>query len=227
MLNIKYRVYETHNNAMPIIDESRLEKLSQRICASEGLGADTVPLIKQHLLKMYTQQNQEAGICGGMVCEWSWIYLITGDIIDRPNQTAAAQLQGQLQITRFKRLQLSKIVHPNAVAQNKMYANQGLNLTKVIRTQSFPAKSQDYYATTTQIADALTVATPHLLSVSPQGGRHALGLLCHTNGQYYVLEPNQGLFNFKTKGEFIRELNNHFIQLLPKQSTWKLKSISL
>ena len=225
MLNKRYRVFETCNEVAPLPDMARLEGLARRMCARTGAQDAQVGPIKQTLWRMYVDSNQRGGVCGGMVCEWAFNYLITGDADIPPSQRESALLQRDMEMTFFKRGMMDK-EDANKAAQTRMYASRSLVLSTVERSQALPAQTMHYRATTEQIVNALTHATPHLLAVAPRGGRHAIGLLCH-HQDYFVLEPEHGLFRFKQKQAMVNELNNHFVQVLPVRSVWKLKAIKL
>lgn len=207
---------------------SRLKGLALRYCEWKRRTDVTFKLDEAYMEAFFRKtitDSLQAGICGGMVCEWAWEYLITDDPVCVPGITESAKLQGLNSMTVFKRgmMQKDKDI---AVGRNKMYESMGLGLTKVISHQVMPETTEKFIDMTKDLATKLQEKVPYLLSISPQGGKHAIGLT-RLNGRFFVLEPNQGLFGYAGERTFSIQLANHFKQILAARSPWKLKSISL
>ena len=113
-------------------------------------------------------------------------------------------------------------------AEKKMYGQCLLALEAAITEQQFPDRKSEFKKSTAQMIDKVMQDpnVPFQLGVSPKGGAHAMGLLFHTPA-FYVLEPNFGLYKFPTDEAAARELNNHFVRILPEKSTWQLTKIRL
>jgi hypothetical protein len=225
-MRLKFLIYKTNNNVKASPDVDRLIGLARRFADKEMPGSGSQPEIVARLVTRFTKEWEDSkvlGVCGGMIAEWAWEYFVTGDPLARPNEAAIERTQARQEMTYFKRKWMEK-AHQGSTAQSRMYADVGLALTKVIRHNPLPLSTKDFQRATIQISMQLAEGVPFLLSVSPTGGRHALGLTVH-QGSYYVLEPNQGMFRFPTEAVFVEELGNYFIQKLIPGSIWRLKRI--
>jgi hypothetical protein len=228
MLNIEYRKIPTTNNHNADLDMGRLKGLARRYCAWKRTTDVNFKLTEDYMEEFFRKtitESMQGGICGGMVCEWAWEYLITDDPVCVPGIKDSAQRQGINMMTVFKRGMMQKD-DDIKVGRQKMYDSMGLGLTKVIGHQTMPDTTEKFVDMTKEIATKLQERVPYLLSISPSGGKHAIGLT-RLNGRYYVLEPNQGLFGYAGERTFTIQLANHFRQILAVRSAWKLKSISL
>jgi hypothetical protein len=223
----QYRVYATNNTYRGIPDIGRLSGLARRYCAAYFRTEDPrlINLQESAFFKMYCDSRSEGGVCGGMVCEWAFQYLQTRDPVLEFSPIEAVLLQGDAAMTGFKRTAMDKR-DPNGTARTKMYSSKGLQLSPLLDSHPFPDMTFRYKEVTANIIAKIGQmdATPMLMSIEVQGGRHAIGLLGH-GGSYYLLEPNQGLFKFDSVEVFFRELNNYFIRHVQKNSTCSLWSI--
>jgi hypothetical protein len=228
MLNIEFRKIPTANHHTADLDMGRLKGLARRYCAWKRTTDVNFKLTEDYMEEFFRKtitESMQGGICGGMVCEWAWEYLITDDPVCVPGINDSAKLQGINAMTVFKRGMMQKD-NDIKVGRTKMYDSMGLGLTKVIGHQTMPETTEKFVDMTKEIATKLQERVPYLLSISPLGGKHAIGLT-RLNGRYYVLEPNQGLFGYPGERSFTLQLANHFRQILAVRSAWKLKSISL
>ena len=227
---VKFRLERTDNNIGSIPNFSRLRGLARRYCAGQKLEPTEANLDHfQGLFELnYHALEKEGGICVGMVCEWSFVYLMTGDPARKPQQAPSQMHQGDAFITVFKRVFMAKLDDTTAIAERKMFAKHGMTLT-ALRSKPLPGNTVQFAATVQEISSLLESVSglPCVLSVPPiSGGRHALGLLQHGN-DYYVLEPNEGLFRYPNRTVFEANLSNHAIQKFSPGKDWKLSAIQM
>ena len=192
---------------------------------------------KQSLTQEFTRTllvfRGEAGVCGGMVCTWAQNYLTTGNPEAPIDQNDAMQLQGDQEVTFFKRRMVRKDGDSVAVARDKALKSRGMCETTVIQSAHFPNRSDKFKQATAIILNWVYFEenNPFVLSVQLGNSRHAIGLLYHDD-DYYILEPNYGLFRFQSEGTTtgrelaLREINNHFVTTLKPSSPWQLKAFS-
>jgi hypothetical protein len=231
MLLDKYQVFPTSNNYKGVVDPSRFERLAQKMITKFGLEPDpaTVKTFMLQLIKKYNSVNTQEGVCGGMVCDWAFGYLETGNPERPPNMASARLNQGAALGTIFKRAAQDK-EEAVSVAVKKMYLNRGLYLTTIINGDVFPAHTTDFKLITEKLINwiDLTSEVPFFLDLEAKSGanqgRHAIGLLNH-RGCFYILDPNCGLYGFNGRDAAQREINNHFIAVAVPNSSLEFKAI--
>jgi hypothetical protein len=225
-MNFMYRIAITTNNVRPSPDPDGLFALARRYANKHQPGKQDVQLAPLVTWFMDERDRSEReGICGGMVSEWAWGYLIGGEPSDLPTQDQSMRAQAAFQMTAQEGLIMEE-PHARSIAQSRMYADKQLVLTRIIGHKPLPADLRQFPQAVTEIANQLVDAVPFLLVVCPVGGRHAMGVTLHQSA-YYVLEPDRGLFRFKNRQTFETELSNFFKQILKPGSQWKLKRIDL
>lgn len=223
MFPLKYRVQATDNSAKAAPDPDRLDGLARRYCAAVGItDAGVVEKQKMNFFKMYRDSHQEGGVCGGMVCDWAHNVLLTSDPAKAISPVRARILQGQAEMTTFKRTAMEK-EDPVGTSRDKMYASQGMSLWSLLDNEAFSMRTYEFKDSTAKLLNWIELFedAPAALSIEMKGGRHALGLLHHQQC-HYVLEPNQGLYRFDSVEVATREINNYFIQNVKPGSQFKL-----
>jgi hypothetical protein len=86
-MKLSYRIAITTNNVRTSPDPDRLFALARRYANKHQPGKRDVqlaPLVTRFMLE--SDQGEREGICGGMVSEWAWGYLIGGEPSDLPTE---------------------------------------------------------------------------------------------------------------------------------------------
>jgi hypothetical protein len=230
VFNKRCQVYETDNTLMPDPDLTRILGLARRL---QGGGEITTSTYASacSLERLYLEQYKSHGVCAGTVCNWAYEYLSLGTPELRPSGVEAAETQGAMQMTLFKRLTSAKdggdLERNIDVARRKMYAKKGMVLSSILDREQLADAVHGFKHATRLIADwvELIPEVPCLLSVPMKGGgRHALGALQHPP-KFYALDPNHGLYAFTSRTQFENELTNYFVTRLEPLGTWSLLAI--
>lgn len=231
MLLDTYQVFPASNNYKGVVDPSRFETLAKKMITKYGVEPDpaTVTAFTLQLVKKYKSANTQEGVCGGMVCDWAFGYLDTGNPERPPNLASTRINQGHALGTTFKRAVQGK-EDAISVAVQKMYRNRGLYLTSMLTKEAFPANTSDFKLITEKLINwiDLTSEVPFFLDLEVKlgsnQGRHAIGLVNH-HGRFYILDPNCGLYGFNDRDTAQREINNHLIAIAIPNSSLALEAI--